>query len=169
MNRHRAVLGLLGAIFALCAPVAAPAKDILGPVTGQPMPRYIAIKANKANARRGPSKEHKIDWVYQRRNLPVQVVAESGHWRKVVDSDGEGGWIHYSLLTGVRHVLVTDGRLSLRYDPLATSQSMAILETGVIAKLEKCQVDWCAVVTGDHEGWLRKSGIWGVTADEIFD
>lgn len=166
-------IGCVGALaFALLmagpsGPLAA--KDILGPVTGKPMPRYIAIKAKKANARRGPSKKHKIDWVFQRRNLPVQVIAEFGHWRRVVDSDGEGGWIHYALLTGARHALVTEHHLALRYEPIRTSQSKATLEKGVVARIEECRMDWCEIRIGDHKGWVRKAGIWGVDDAEVFD
>ena len=49
------------------------------------MPRYVSMKANEGNVRRGPSLSHRIDWVFQRRNMPLQVIAEYGHWRRVID------------------------------------------------------------------------------------
>ena len=58
-----------------------------GPVTGFPLPRYVSIQASEAFARRGPSRSHRIDWVFQRRNMPMQVVAEHEHWRRVIDRD----------------------------------------------------------------------------------
>jgi len=36
------------------------------------------------------------------------ATAEYEHWRRVEDQDGAGGWVHYSLLSGVRSVLVTN-------------------------------------------------------------
>ncbi len=64
----------------------------VGRVTNLPVSRYVSLKAKKANVRRGPGLSYRIDWVFQRRNMPLQITAEYGHWRRVVDRDGEGGW-----------------------------------------------------------------------------
>ena len=64
-----------------------------GPVTNLPMPRYVSLKADEGNARRGPSLSHRIDWVFTRRDMPLEVTAEYGHWRRVQDRDGQGGWV----------------------------------------------------------------------------
>ena len=74
-----------------------------GPVTNLPLPRYVSLKASKANVRRGPSRTHRIDWVFTRKSMPLQITAEYGHWRRVRDIEGAGGWVHYSLLSGVLH------------------------------------------------------------------
>ena len=34
------------------------------------------------------------------------ITAEYGHWRRVQDRDGAGGWMHYTLLSGVRTAIV---------------------------------------------------------------
>ena len=73
-----------------------------GPVTNLPMPRFVSMKASEGNVRRGPSLTHRIDWVFQRRDMPLRITAEHGHWRRVEDRDGLGGWVHYSLLSGTR-------------------------------------------------------------------
>ena len=64
------------------------------------------MKAAEGNVRRGPSLTHRIDWVFKRRGMPLQITAEYGNWRKVQDRDGAGGWVHYALLSGVRTVLI---------------------------------------------------------------
>ena len=72
----------------------------LGPVTNLPMPRFVSMKASEGNVRRGPSLSHRIDWVYKRRNMPLMIVGEYGHWRQVRDRDGVGGWaVSYTHLT----------------------------------------------------------------------
>ena len=71
-------------------------QSALGPETNLPMPRFVSLKASEANVRRGPSLTHRIDWVFKRRDMPLQVVAEYGHWRRVIDRDGQGGWVHYT-------------------------------------------------------------------------
>jgi len=111
-------------------------------VTNLPLPRYVSLKASEANVRRGPSLTHRIDWIFKRRGMPLQVTAEFGNWRRVRDRDGAGGWIHYSLLSGVRTVLVEKDMLALRTKPDAEAPITARLELGVIARLGKCLPGW---------------------------
>ena len=68
-----------------------------GSVTNLPIPRFVSLKAAEGNVRRGPSLSHRIDWIYKQRNMPLEVTAEFGHWRRVRDREGAGGWVHYSL------------------------------------------------------------------------
>ena len=104
---------------------AAPAGDpspaalgpATGPVTGLPLPRFVSLKAREARARRGPSLEHRVDWLYRRRGLPLLVTAEHGHWRRVEDIEGYGGWVHYSLISGARTAIVTEDLTALHAPP----------------------------------------------------
>src|SRR5262245_66067382 len=43
--------------------------------SGLPLPRFVSLKTDKINVRRGPSSEHQVAWVYQRRGLPVEIPA----------------------------------------------------------------------------------------------
>ena len=140
-----------------------------GPVTNLPMPRYVSLKANEANVRRGPSLSHRIDWVFQRRDMPLRVVGEYGHWRRVVDREGMGGWVHYSLLSGNRTVIIDRDLLVLRRQAIAASTEVVILEIGVIADLGECQIDWCRLRAGGYRGWAPKADLFGVGADELRD
>jgi SH3-like domain-containing protein len=140
-----------------------------GPVTNLPMPRYVSLKANEANVRRGPSLSHRIDWVFQRRDMPLRVVGEYGHWRRVVDREGMGGWVHYSLLSGNRTVIIDRDLLVLRRQAIAASTEVAILEIGVIADLGECQIDWCRLRADGYRGWAPKADLFGVGADELRD
>ena len=134
----------------------------VGRVTNLPVPRYVSLKAKKANVRRGPGLSYRIDWVFQRRNMPLQITAEYGHWRRVVDRDGEGGWVHYVLLSPSRTVIVNQDSLSLRAKPSGTAPVRAELEHNVIARLGDCQSTWCRLTAGGYTGWAHKAAIWGV-------
>lgn len=137
-----------------------------GPVTNLPMPRYVSLKAGEANARRGPSLSHKIDWVYKRRGVPLEIYAEYENWRRVRDQDGAGGWIHYSLLSGVRTVLVTQDLLDVYRKPNLDAVVVARFEKNVIADLGACSTNWCEVEAGGYKGWAQKTALWGVYPDE---
>jgi SH3-like domain-containing protein len=160
----------LGAILVLSTLVAgmAQAQD-RGKVTNLPIPRYVSLKASEGNVRRGPSLSHRIDWVFRRRDMPLEVTDEYGHWRRVRDRDGQGGWIHYSLLSGVRTVIVEEDMAALLIKPDPAAPVNARAEAGVIAELDECTPDWCRISADGYRGWVLKSALWGVDAAEVRD
>lgn len=153
---------------AVITPITAIQSD-RGPVTNLPMPRFVSLKANEANVRRGPSLSHRIDWVFMRRDMPLRVIGEYSNWRRVVDREGMGGWVHYSLLSGNRTVIVDSDLLVLRSQPNPEANEVAMLELGVIADLGECNLDWCRLRAGGYRGWAEKSALFGVAADELRD
>ncbi|MGB7240507.1 MAG: SH3 domain-containing protein [Sulfitobacter sp.] len=148
---------------------AAAQSGTVGAVTNLPLPRYVSLKAAESNVRRGPSLTHRIDWVFKRRAMPLQVTAEHGHWRRVEDRDGQGGWVHYSMLSGARTVIVEQDMLQLHALPEPSSLVNAALELGVIARLGKCTDEWCQLRSGGYRGWAPKTRLWGVEPEELRD
>lgn len=143
------------------------AQEARGQVTNLPLPRFVSIKASEGNVRRGPSLSHRIDWVYKRRDLPLRITAEHGHWRRVEDRDGMGGWVHYSLLSGTRTVLVEQDMLQLHVNPDPKAAVVARLELGVVARLGECTLEWCELRSGGFTGWAPKVRLWGVGPKEL--
>lgn len=138
-----------------------------GPVTNLPMPRFVSMKAEEGNVRRGPSLSHRIDWIFKHQNMPLQVTDEYGHWRRVQDAEGQGGWMHFRLLSGARTAVIVQDKTRIRRRPNEGSEAFALAETGVIARLEECSPDWCRIKVGRTRGWVKKAEIWGVKPDEI--
>ncbi len=167
----RAFLVSLGMIVALAAPVSAAAqgedKAPRGAVTNLPLPRFVSLKAAEGNVRRGPSLSHRIDWVFRHRDMPLLVTAEFGHWRRVEDAEGQGGWIYYSLLSGSRTVSVAVDRTALYARPDTEATVVAEAKAGVIGRLGECGPDWCRITAGGTNGWVAKSALWGVAPDEV--
>lgn len=165
MNRMRSAL--IGGVFALSALAVSAAER--GAVTNLPLPRYVSLKADEGNVRRGPSMTHRVDWVFSRKAMPLQITAEFGHWRRVRDIDGAGGWMHYSLLSGVRTVIVQKDYTPLRTKPVMDADARAYAEHGVVARLGECNEDWCRITADGFKGWVQKSELWGVEPDELRD
>ena len=140
----------------------------VGKETGLDIPRYVSLKVSEANMRRGPSLDHKIDWVYKRKNLPIKIIGEFGHWRKVEDFEGHTGWMFKSLFSGKRYVIVIREETLLRNKNKPEGLGKAILKKNVIAKAKKCDLLWCLVGIKKLNGWVLKSDIWGVKKLEIF-
>ena len=140
-----------------------------GQVTNLPIPRYVSLKVKEANARRGPSLSHKIDWIYKRQNMPLEIYAEYENWRRVRDFEGLGGWVHYTLLSGTRYVLVKNELLQMRLLPSIDAQVIAKVPRLNIATLDKCNKDWCRIIDDGYKGWVPKKEIWGVYENEVKD
>lgn len=166
MRSKNFVRALLSALLFAFMPLALFAEQ-RGAVTNLPIPRFVSMKASEANVRRGPSLTHRIDWVYKHRNMPLEITAEFGHWRRVRDMDGVGGWIHFTLLSGVRTVVITKDQTQLLSHPKPNALPTAELKAGVIARLQDCDVDWCELNADGYKGWTPKTSFWGVQAGEI--
>jgi SH3-like domain-containing protein len=152
------------------APQAAEPPPRLGPETNLPLPRFVSLNVETANIRRGPGVAHRVDWVFKRRGLPLEVTAEHGHWRRVRDVDDAGGWVHHSLLRGARTAVVTAAPdAALRADPAPDARPVARAETGVIGQVDRCLPLWCRFSAEGRRGWVQKADLWGVRADETFD
>lgn len=161
------VVGILaGMLVALSCSGAAWTQE-RGPVTNLPLPRFVSLKASEGNVRRGPSLSHKIDWVFKRRNMPLEITAEFGHWRRVRDRDGVGGWVHYSLLSGVRTVIIRQDMLPLYAKADDATMINAYAELGVVARLGACGPLWCRITAKGYKGWADKAELWGVMPGEI--
>jgi len=130
------------------------------------MPYFASLRVDLVNMRAGPGERYPIDWVYQRKGLPIEVLAAFDVWRKVRDSDGTEGWMHERMLTPARSVVVRGALRPLRSDPDAAASVVARAEPGVVARLLECRGAWCRIEAQDIKGWIKRSEIWGVLPDE---
>ena len=148
------------------------APEQIGP-SGLPLPRFVTLKAGKVNVRKGPSSDHAVAWVFQRKGLPVEITAEFENWRKVRDSDGGEGWILQSMLSGKRNALIADwtkGKaIFLRDDGSDKAAAIVQLSAGVVGEIQSCNGLWCYVATADYAGYAKQSELWGVYPGEIVD
>ncbi len=153
------------------ASISAPPEQ-LGP-SGLPLPRFVSIKAGKVNVRKGPSSDHAVAWVFQRKGMPVEITLEFENWRKIRDSEGGEGWILQSMLSGKRNALVADWAKNksvvLRDGASEKTAAVARLSVGVVSEIKSCNGQWCYVVAADYEGYVRQNQLWGVYPDERLD
>ena len=178
-RRSLQALGLL-AMLALCPAAAAqeegsqPAAEpptsapegATGRSTGLRLPRFVSLGADQVNLRYGPGREYPVSWVLARRGLPVEIIAEFDAWRKVRLHDNDEGWVHSSLLSSRRTVVITDGIAELRRTPAADARVALRAEPGVIGELLDCEGDWCRVDINGRRGWLQRHAFWGALPGE---
>lgn len=167
MAPTRAALPTLLAL-AVLALLATPLDAVAqaGRTTGLPLPRFVSLGADEVNLRFGPGEGYPIAWILTREGLPVEIVEEFDTWRKVRLHDGDLGWIHASLLSSTRTVLIADEVRALRQTPDREARIVLRAEPGVIGWLLDCDGSWCRVEIEGRRGWLQRAELWGVLPDE---
>lgn len=130
------------------------------------VPRFTSLRAGEANLRTGPGIRYPVEWVFVRRGMPVEVVAEFDSWRKIRDWEGTEGWVHQSMLSGRRMMVVTGQVRDLVKRPTGDAEVVARIETDVIGRLLECERAWCRVEIAGFRGWLKRGEFWGVYANE---
>jgi SH3-like domain-containing protein len=142
-----------------------------GTATGLPLPRFAALRSDDVNLRIGPGTRYPIEWVYKRRELPVEIEREFEVWRLVQDPEGAKGWVHQATLTGRRSFVVVGAERTLRERPADDAYPVARLKPGVVGRILHCDAGsaWCRVQAGDYRGWLKRSEFWGTLEGEAIN
>lgn len=145
----------------LCStPAAEAAKDL-------PVPRFVTIKFDEVNARTGPAVDCPIEWVFITKGEPVEIVAEYDSWRKIRDIKSEGGWVHSSVLSGNRSVVITSKNvMPLLSNPADYDNIVVKVSPGLRCTLLKCKKEWCQINCITYKGWIARKYLWGVYPDE---
>jgi SH3-like domain-containing protein len=149
-------------------PPQTPPEPAKGSNTGLPLPRFASLKTDEVNLRSGPGLRYPIDWVYKRRDLPVEIQREFEVWRLITDEDGVKGWVHQATLVGRRTFIVKDAEQTLRDDAKPDAGPVARLKPGVVGRIRSCEAnaDWCQVQVGEYRGWLPRAAFWGTYPGE---
>jgi SH3-like domain-containing protein len=145
------------------------AAALKGP-SGLALPRFVSLKFDRVNVRKGPSVNHSVAWIFARKGLPVEIIAEFENWRRVRDSDGEEGWVFHSLLSGRRTALVAPwkkgGRVSLYVQAGGKARALAVIEAGALGTVQFCSGAWCSFAVRGFQGWIKQDLLWGVYPGE---
>ena len=142
--------------------------------TGLSLPRFVSLAKDKTNVRAGPGEKYPIKWVIHRKNLPVEVILEFDHWRKIKDHEGQEGWVFHSLLSGERTAVIrAEGMVPIYEkkfeDNDKKSRISMMLEPFVIVKIKSCRGVWCKVSVSGFSGWVQRKFLWGVYEPENID
>lgn len=143
--------------------------------SGLPVPRFVSLKSDRVNLRKGPGTEYPTSWVYRRAGLPLEIVKEFEAWRQVRDAEGVTGWVLQSFLSGRRTALVLPWErktgkpppvVPIRSSDSDYSNIVANVEAGVIADLHTCDGRWCRVTVDNYGGYIEQKKLWGVYEGE---
>ncbi|RED46209.1 SH3 domain-containing protein [Aestuariispira insulae] len=162
MARIRHILFLLAFVSGFVPALAAWATSL-------PVPRMVSLRADEVNVRSGPGVRYPVKWVFQRRDMPVEIIAEYDTWRKIRDWEGAEGWVHRAMVTGRRTIIVLNREVTIRRSSADEAPAVARLGQGMVARAEECGPQWCYLSVRGYEGWVRRQGLWGIYEDEIIE
>lgn len=130
--------------------------------------RFVAMRADKVNARSGPNIRYPIEWVYQQQNHPVEIIAEYDQWRKIKDYEGTTSWVRKNLLTNTRYALITEvGENNLYAKDSLNADVIARVENGVVGKIKRCTQTFCLLEFENKiEGWAPRNILYGIKKGE---
>jgi SH3-like domain-containing protein len=134
-----------------------------------PIPRFVTLGTDEVNVRTGPGLRYPIRVIIRRDGLPVEIIREFDVWRQIRDIDGEEGWVHKSMLSGKRAVVVRGTVQPVLKKPEDGARPVVKLEPGVMATLDKCAERWCEIEVASYSGWIKRESLWGVYPDEKFE
>lgn len=135
--------------------------------SGLPVPRFVSLKSKEVNVRVGPGVDYPIKHIYRKQNMPVEVVAEFGNWRKIRDKEGEEGWALHSLLSGKRQAIIEHE--TIMFNVYKGERAVMRLGQGVQVQVKECRRMQCEVKSEGTRGWVAKTDLWGIYGDEQFD
>ena len=123
--------------------------------------KFLSLKNNEVNLRLGPSFEYPIKLTYNKKYLPIIIIDKSEAWRKIKDFEKNSGWIHISQLSKRRTAINYKSNSILFKKPTIYSKPIARLETGRLVLINKCNLKWCKITSGNFNGWINKKYLWG--------
>ncbi len=135
----------------------APSGD-MAPVAGKD--RFAALLFSRSNVRSGPGYDYPILWVYTRRGIPLRIIDDFGDWHRILDSEGQQGWLHKRLLsTRQRRAVIVAPTLARRH--ASDHADVAIhLGIGVMVDVLACADDWCRISVRGYRGWVGEKNLW---------
>ncbi len=142
-------------IFLLILPINV--HSIIYPIT----PKYASIKKEKAYSRHNASFDADIEWIYQKKNLPILITNEHGNWREIIDIYGDDTWMHISNISKKKTFINEEDQNLLKYKD-NTNVVNAFVKKGVVGKIINCDKIFCKVKVKSYKGWLEKKYLWGV-------
>ena len=122
---------------------------------------FFSLKKNKVNVRYGPSFESDIKYIYKKINLPLKQIDKKENFRRIIDFKNNSGWIHISQLKKSNSVIANKDKVLFK-KPSSFAKPIAQIKKGRLLIIEKCEQNWCKIISGEFKGWVKTDYIWGL-------
>ena len=114
--------------------------------------------------RTGPASIYDIKYIYIKRNSVFKILDIYDEWYKVVDIDGEEGWIKQNLFfhsKKFQYCMMLKDNTACYKKPNENSKIALVSDSLVIFQIKKCTDSWCKIQNDGISGWCKKENLWG--------
>jgi len=120
----------------------------------------LSVKADIGNVRSGPATTDPVIWQVEKYH-PLNVIQKQGKWYLFEDFEGDRGWIHSSLLTDLKAVVVKNNKCNVRSGPGTDKAIQFTVDKGVPFKVIEEKGKWIPVMHADgDQGWIHQALVW---------
>ena len=121
----------------------------------------LTTKFNEVNVRNGPGLNHLKKFKILKKGYPLKIIDNFDNWKKVVDVNGNSGWVSNSQLSNNRYVIINSSEAYIYKFPLQNSKKIELVKGKKVLALNKCNQNWCQINDNKINGWVMKKEIWG--------
>jgi uncharacterized protein YgiM (DUF1202 family) len=133
---------------------------LLMAVPGLHAAERMAVAAESANVRSGPSLDHELLWQMERYH-PLLILEKKGEWYRFKDFEGDQGWVNAKLLDKTPTVIVKATRCNVRTGPGTTHDIAFSVDKGIPFKVLQTKGPWMEIQHSDGDnGWILNTLIW---------
>jgi SH3-like domain-containing protein len=134
------------------------------------IPRIANLKSSKVKLHVGPGIQYPTDWILTLKHMPVIIVSEFGQWRRIKICDGTVGWVHKSLLSYKKKVILQSEAILFASDS-DVSKKTAKIGKNVVVEIIKCKDIWTKIIveTTDKDkltGYVKTKLLWGLRTSD---
>jgi len=120
----------------------------------------LSVSANIANIRSGPDTGDAVIWQVEKYH-PLNIIQKHGDWYLFEDFEGDRGWIHKSLLSDTKTVVVKSDNCNVRSGPGTGFDIRFTVDKGVPFKVLDKKGKWLHIQHADgDDGWIHQSLVW---------
>lgn len=121
----------------------------------------VSVKGSTVNMRTQPTTASEIMWELKQ-GFPLKVVQKKGQWMKVVDFEGDQGWVARSLIGTKPHFVVKSKTANMRSGPGIHNKIVGKANYGELLSTRAKRSGWAQVVRSDGKtGWISQKLLWG--------
>jgi len=120
---------------------------------------YLSVARDGINIRSGPNTSADVLFELPM-GYPVQVLSREGQWVKVVDYEGDKGYVFESLLSKTPTVIVKVAECNIRSGPSTQEAVVGNVTKDVVFQKVEQKGDWVKISHPQLTGWVHKSLVW---------
>lgn len=124
--------------------------------------QYMSVAKDGVNIRSKPATDAEILWRVPK-GFPLEILERKAEWVHTVDSSGDKGWVHISMLAKDKTVIVRTkaNDANIRVGPGTNYEIVVQAENGVMFAVLEKNGEWLNVKHADGTtGWIHSTVVW---------